>query len=68
MLAPYDRMTLTMRALMQARLIVLHLVGERKKSVLDLALQPGSLAALPLRGIMQQTQVPTEIYYAKYPS
>ncbi|MFT4819190.1 MAG: 6-phosphogluconolactonase [Candidatus Azotimanducaceae bacterium] len=68
MLAPYDRMTLTMRALMQARLIVLHLVGERKKSVLDLALQPGSVAALPLRGIMQQTQVPTEIYYAKYPS
>jgi 6-phosphogluconolactonase len=63
-LASYDRMTLSLGAVMQARLIILHLVGAGKKSVLDLALQPGSVVALPLRAITQQTQVPTEIYYA----
>jgi 6-phosphogluconolactonase len=63
-LAAFDRMTLTLSAVMQSRLIILCLVGEGKKSVLNLALQPGPVLALPLRAITQQTQVPTEIYYA----
>jgi len=63
-LAPFDRMTLTLTAVMQAHLIILHLVGEDKKQVLQVAQQPGPVAALPVRAILHQTQVPTEIYFA----
>jgi 6-phosphogluconolactonase len=39
-------------------------VGEAKMPVLEAALQPGPVAEMPVRAILQQTQVPTEIYYA----
>jgi 6-phosphogluconolactonase len=59
-----DRMTLTLKTVLQAHLIILHVVGEAKKPVLDAAQRPGPAAELPVRAILLQVQVPTEIYYA----
>jgi 6-phosphogluconolactonase len=63
-LAPFDRMTLTLSAVLQARLIILHVVGEGKKQVLATAQLSGPVATLPVRAILHQTQVPTEVYFA----
>jgi 6-phosphogluconolactonase len=64
LVAPCDRMTLTLGTVLQAHLLILHMVGEAKMPVLEAALQPGPVAEMPVRAILQQTHVPTEIYYA----
>ena len=62
--ALHERMTLTLSAVLTARQIYLHVVGETKKKVLDVARQPGPIAVMPVRAVLQQDRVPVDIYYA----
>ncbi len=59
---PRERITLTRRALLDSRWIVLHIGGEAKWRVLEQAAQPGPVADLPVRAVLQQRQVPVHVY------
>ena len=61
--APHPRMTLTLPALLASRRIVVLFSGSGKWAVYQQALQPGPVAALPIRCVLRQTQVPVEVYY-----
>ncbi len=61
--APHDRMTLTLPSLLNARMIVIHLVGQEKWQVLHRAIDAGDVEDLPVRAVLNQQQVPVEIYY-----
>jgi 6-phosphogluconolactonase len=63
MIAPHSRMTLTLPALLDSRRIVLLFGGAAKWSVYQRALQPGPATVLPVRAVLQQSQVPIEIFY-----
>lgn len=62
--APHARMTLTLNTLLASRRLVLHMVGAVKLAVLQEAMQPGPVNALPVRAVLHQLQRPLEIYYA----
>ncbi len=63
--APYDRISLTLAALLDARAILLIVTGEDKRAVLDAAQRPGAdPLALPVAAILTQTQVPVTIAWA----
>jgi 6-phosphogluconolactonase len=59
-----ERLTLTVRALLDARKIVLLLRGEAKREALQLALAAGPAASAPVRAVLHQTAVPVEICWA----
>jgi 6-phosphogluconolactonase len=58
------RVSLTLRALLDSRLIVLLLKGADKRAALERALGPGPLAEAPVRGVLLQDRVPVHIYWA----
>ncbi len=58
------RMSLTPKALLDARRIFLVVAGPEKWAVLKAAMAPGPAEALPLRIILHQDQTPLSIYYA----
>lgn len=62
--APHARMTLTLNTLLASRRLLLHMVGASKLAVLQEAMQPGPVTALPVRSVLHQQQCPLEIYYA----
>ncbi len=62
--APHARMTLTLNTLLASRRLLLHMVGASKLAVLQEAMQPGPVNALPGRAVLHQRQRPLEIYYA----
>ena len=62
--APYERITLTLPALLAAKEIILHLTGRDKKVVLEQALADGPPKAMPIRFILRQQQVPVAVYWA----
>ena len=62
--APHPRMTLTLARLLRSEQIYLHLCGEAKLPVLERALQPGAVEALPVRALLRQRQAPLAIYWA----
>jgi 6-phosphogluconolactonase len=62
--APYERMTLTLPAILDARRIFLHITGEKKKEVLEKALADGPAEAMPIRFILRQKKVPVSIFWA----
>jgi 6-phosphogluconolactonase len=62
--APHERMTLTARALLDSRKIVLHIVGEKKQQVYKDALKPGSADEYPIRVVLHQDQVPVDVYWS----
>jgi 6-phosphogluconolactonase len=62
--APHPRMTLTLPALLESRRIVVLFTGPGKWAVYQQALQPGPVAALPIRAVLHQRQVPVEVYWA----
>ncbi len=63
--APHERMTLTLPAILSARQIILHITGQHKKEVLDLARQHGPLEELPIRFILKQNSTPFSVYWAE---
>ncbi len=62
--APHDRMTLTLKTLLQARHLVLHIVGDSKWQVLQEAIEDGPAEILPVRAVIHQKQSPLTIFYA----
>jgi len=62
--ASHKRMSLTLAALLKSRALVVHIVGNEKKSVLDQALAPGPVQDMPIRAIFRQSRVPVTIFWA----
>ena len=62
--APHVRMTLSLAALLRARHLYLHITGEPKWQVLQKAMEPGSVDALPVRGVLFNAEPPIEIFHA----
>jgi 6-phosphogluconolactonase len=62
--APHARVSLNLAALLDARRIVLHIEGDKKWQVYQRARQPGSATELPIRAILQQKEVPVDVYWA----
>lgn len=62
--AAYDRMTLTLAALLRARHVYLHVSGPAKLEVLARASKAGSAAALPIRAFLHRDTPGLEIYHA----
>ncbi|MDR3506810.1 MAG: 6-phosphogluconolactonase [Caulobacteraceae bacterium] len=59
-----DRLSLTLRALLDARLIAVLIDGEAKRDVYRRALDAGDAGDLPVRAILHQDLVPVEIWWA----
>ena len=62
--APHGRMTLTLPAILNSHRIFLHITGEKKREVLEKALQDGPDEELPIRYILNQDSAPFKIYWA----
>ncbi len=62
--APHDRMTLTLPALLNSRRIFLHIVGEKKRQVYEMAIAGESTEEMPIRAILSQKKVPVTIWWA----
>jgi 6-phosphogluconolactonase len=62
--APHARVSLNLAALLDARRIVLHIEGEEKWQVYQRARVAGSLAEMPVRAILQQKEVPVDVYWS----
>jgi 6-phosphogluconolactonase len=61
--APHARVSLNLAALLDARRIVLHIEGDSKWQVYLRARAPGSVAELPVRAILQQREVPVDVFW-----
>jgi 6-phosphogluconolactonase len=62
--APHARVSLNLAALLDSRRIVLHIEGEDKWQVYLRARVPGSVAELPVRAILQQREVPVDVFWS----
>ncbi|MDQ3195344.1 MAG: 6-phosphogluconolactonase [Pseudomonadota bacterium] len=62
--AQYQRMSQTLAALVDARLLVLHIEGERKWRRYREALDSGPARELPARALLGQQRTPVEVYWA----
>lgn len=62
--APHARVSLNLAALLDARRIVLHIEGDAKWAVYQRARAAGTAAELPVRAILQQKEVPVDVYWA----
>ena len=51
--APYERMTLTLPAILDSQEIILHITGEKKKAVLAKAQEEGPAEELPIRFVLR---------------
>lgn len=62
--APHARMSRTVRALLDARALVLMFAGERKRRTYEAACEEGPEAEMPVRAILRQRRVPLDVYWA----
>jgi 6-phosphogluconolactonase len=61
--APHRRITLTLRALLDSRLLLIHLCGSGKAAVIEAAAR-STPAQHPIAAILQQQSVPVHLYYS----
>ena len=64
LVAPHARVSLNLASLLDSRRIVLHIEGDAKWAVYQRARAPGTPAELPVRAILQQKEVPVDVYWA----
>ena len=62
--APHERISMTLPRLLNTESLIIHISGENKQNVLDKALAGSNVEELPIRSVLQQTQVPVTIYWA----
>ena len=62
--APHERMTLTLRAILDSCQVFLLITGQKKFDVLQKALQDGPADEMPIRYILRQRQTPLTVYWA----
>lgn len=60
--APHSRMTLTLPALLDCRLLVLHLQGSEKRVTLERAMGDGPVQDMPVRALLRQNQTKLHLY------
>ncbi|MEM7588161.1 MAG: 6-phosphogluconolactonase [Acidobacteriota bacterium] len=60
--APHARMSLTLRAILDSRRLILHITGDGKWDVYQRALEPGPASELPIRAALQSGRV--EVWWA----
>lgn len=60
--APHARLSLSLRALLDSRLLALAISGERKRQVIEAAVDAAP-ARLPIAAFLQQTQVPLHLFF-----
>lgn len=61
--APEQRISLNLTALLDARRVILHIQGEGKWSVYQRALQRGAVTELPVRAVLHQQETPVEVFW-----
>lgn len=61
--APHRRISLTLRALLDARVVTILLQGESKRAAIEWAAQ-GQPEQYPIAAVLRQTQVPVHLYYS----
>lgn len=58
------RLTITLPRLVEAAMLVLHIEGEEKKRVLDIACAGGPAEEMPIRAILEHAPEPVTVYWA----
>jgi len=58
------RMSLSLRAILDSRRIVLLFTGEAKWAVYRQALEAGDVEAMPVRAVLNQSQTPVQVWWA----
>ena len=61
---PLPRVSLTRRALLDTRQLIVHITGEDKLELLHQAMLPGDVAEYPIRAVLQQHGVPCHFFHA----
>lgn len=59
-----ERMTLTLRALLDCRAIFILIRGEEKREAFERALENGTIREAPVRAVLRQIRVPVETFWA----
>jgi 6-phosphogluconolactonase len=59
-----ERMTLTLRALLDSRAIFILVRGEEKREAFERAMENGSIREAPVRAVLRQIRVPVETFWA----
>ena len=62
--APHDRMTLSLAALLRSRQLYLHITGAKKLAVLQQAQVTKDAKLLPIYAVCQHSDTPLETFYA----
>ncbi len=62
--APHQRISLSLTRILQSRQIFIHLVGQSKLDVLTKAQAATDVTAMPIRAILQQSEVDVAVMYA----
>ncbi len=62
--AAHARITLSRRAVLNSRLLLLHITGADKRAVLDTALASHDSARLPVCAVLHQSDTPIDIYWS----
>jgi 6-phosphogluconolactonase len=60
-----DRMTLTLSAILNSQRVILLITGEEKLAVYQRAKTASDIQAQPVAAVLQQAQVPVDVYWAK---
>jgi 6-phosphogluconolactonase len=63
-LAPYERLSLNLPALLQSRSVRLQISGAAKWALYQRALAPGDREELPIRAVLRQSRVPVVVYWS----
>jgi 6-phosphogluconolactonase len=62
--APHERISMTLPRLLNTERLIVHISGQNKQKVLDQANAGNNVEELPIRAILQQTQVPATVFWA----
>jgi 6-phosphogluconolactonase len=63
--AAQSRMSLTLRALLDARMVALLFHGPEKRAVYERALGAGAIAQMPVRAVLRQTRAPVHLWWSR---
>lgn len=61
---PVDRVSLSQRALLDTRQVVIHITGQSKRQLLEQALQAGPADLMPIRLAWSRANIPCHVFYS----
>jgi len=62
--SPYERISMTLPAILDCRHLFLHITGRKKKEVFNKALEDGPVQDMPIRAFLRQNKVELSIFWA----